>query len=59
MDKPKKVSGMVKVQSDYPHFGDAIELWGVGFKWDGKQYIAELPEADAKLMVEAGRVKLV
>jgi len=55
----KLKNSLTKVATDYPYMQDALALWGVSFKWDGKRYVAEIPEDEALEMVSANRVVLV
>jgi hypothetical protein len=55
----KLKNSLTKVAADYPYMQDPLDLWGVSFKWDGKRYVAEIPEDEALEMVSANRVVLV
>jgi hypothetical protein len=53
----KKPSALVKVKANYEGFGDSQTLWGVQFTKDSKgNLVAELSEADAQALIDAGRV---
>ena len=51
--------GLVKVQANYGVRDKTITLWGVGFVAVDDAYFAELSEADAQALIDAGRVTKV